>query len=306
MRLTFCCANTESAPWLVALQKALPKARITLWQSGAPLADYAIVWVPPQAFFDEQTALKGIFNIGAGVDALMRLRLPAGVPVIRLSDAGMGVEMAEYVCHAVAEMFRGFGRLRQAQTRAEWAPGGVPMRQDWPVGIMGFGILGQRVAQALRHFDYPVNAWSQTPREVAGVRHFVGPSELNVFLAASRVLVCLLPRTPQTENLLNFETLSQLPKGGCLINVARGALVVDDDLLALLDSGHLRAAWLDVFREEPLPAEHPFWHHPAITITPHMSAPTQLQASVEQIAQKLAALEKGLTVPGLVAMDRAY
>lgn len=306
MNISFCCANTESGPWLVALQKALPNARITLWQSGAPLADYAIVWAPPQGFFDEQTALKGIFNIGAGVDALMRLRLPAGVPVVRLSDAGMGVEMAEYVCHAVSDMFRDFGRLRQAQTQAQWAPGEVLSRQDWPVGIMGFGILGQRVAQALLQFGYPVNAWSQTPREVPGIRHFAGPSELDAFLAASRVLVCLLPRTPETENLLNHERLSKLPRGAGLINVARGALVVDEDLLALLNSGHLSAAWLDVFRQEPLPASHPFWRHPAITVTPHMSAPTQLQVSVDQIAQKLGALEAGLPLLGRVVTERGY
>ena len=306
MNISFCCANTESGPWLAALQKSLPNARITLWQHGAPLADYAVVWAPPQAFFDQQTALKGIFNIGAGVDALMRLRLPEGVPVVRLSDAGMGVEMAEYVCHAVSEFFRGFGRLREAQSRAQWMTGETPSRHDLSVGIMGFGILGQRVAEALRHFDYPVNAWSQTPRDVPGIRHFAGPKELSPFLAASRVLVCLLPRTLQTENLLNRETLSQLPPGACLINVARGALVVDEDVLALLDSGHLSAAWLDVFREEPLPGQHPFWHHPAIRVTPHMSGPTQLQASVDQIAQKLHQLEQGLPVTGLVKSARGY
>lgn len=306
MNISFCCANTESGPWLAALQKALPNARITLWQPGASLADYAVVWAPPQAFFDEQTALKGIFNIGAGVDALMRLRLPEGVPVVRLSDAGMGVEMAEYVCHAVSDFFRGFGRLRQAQSKAQWDSGEAPSRQDWPVGIMGFGILGQRVAETLRHFEYPVNAWSQTPRNVPGIAHFAGAKELGAFLAASRVLVCLLPRTPQTENLLNRETLSQLPRGACLINVARGALVVDDDLLALLDSGHLAGAWLDVFREEPLPVQHPFWRHPAVTVTPHMSGPTQLQASVDQIAQKLEQLAQGLPVPGLVKSTLGY
>lgn len=306
MNITFCCTNTESAPWLSALQQAIGQAHITLWQSGAPLADYAIVWAPPQAFFDQQTALKGIFNIGAGVDALMRLHLPPDVPVVRLSDAGMGVEMAEYVCHAVAEFYRGFARLRQAQRAAKWEPTSLPSRQQMPVGVMGFGILGQQVAKALQHFGYPVNAWSQTPRTVEGVRHYAGPSQLSAFLAASQVLVCLLPRTPQTENILNRETLSQLPSGACLINVARGALVVDEDLLALLEIGHLRAAWLDVFRQEPLPAEHPFWQHPAITVTPHISAPTQLGASVAQIAQKLAMLEAGLAVPGLVAMERAY
>jgi glyoxylate/hydroxypyruvate reductase A len=306
MNITFCCSNTEADLWLAALRVALPQAHITLWQSGAPLADYAIVWVPPQAFFDQQTALKGIFNIGAGVDALMRLRLPKGVPVVRLTDAGMGLEMAEYVCQAVAEFRRDFAGLRAAQARGQWQVPSVPSRQAFNVGIMGFGVLGQQVAKALRYFEYPVNAWSQTARHSDGIQHYAGESELGAFLAVSQVVVCLLPRTPQTENLLNHQRLSQLPQGAYLINVARGALVVDQDLLALLDSGHLKAAWLDVFRQEPLPPSHPFWHHPAITLTPHISAPTQLQASVDQIAHHIRCIDQGLPVPGQVALEKGY
>jgi glyoxylate/hydroxypyruvate reductase A len=218
----------------------------------------------------------------------------------------MGVEMAEYVCHAVAEFLRDFSGLRQAQAARQWTAAPTLSRREMPVGIMGFGVLGQRVAEALRHFEYPVNAWSASPRETPGVRHYWGQAQLPNFLAASRVLVCLLPKTPATENLLNAHTLSQLPQGAYLVNVARGALVVDKDLLLLLDSGHLKAAWLDVFRQEPLPTDHPFWNHPAITITPHISAPTQLHASVAQIAHHLQCLANGLPVAGQVERSRGY
>jgi glyoxylate/hydroxypyruvate reductase len=306
MNITFCCARTDPSPWLQALRLALPEANITLWEPGHPLARYAIVWAPPQQFFDEQTALKGIFNIGAGVDALMQLHLPQGVPVTRLRDAGMGFEMAEYVCHAVAEYFRDFAGLRVAQQRAEWAPRPPLSRQDFAVGILGFGVLGQHVARALLGFGYPVNAWSHKPQQHAGVRHFAGAGALADCLQASRVLVCLLPLTPHTKGILNRENLGQLQKGAYLINVARGAHLLTDDLLALLANGHLKGATLDVFEQEPLPADHPFWHHPAITVTPHMSAPTLLQPSVDQIATKLRLLEAGQPLPGLVVADRGY
>lgn len=177
--------------------------------------------------------------------------------------------------------------------------------QQMPVGIMGFGILGQQVAKALLHFGYPVNAWSQTPRSVEGVRHYAGPSQLSAFFGCQPSAGVLT--APNAPNRKYFEPRNPvaIALGGLSHQRGPGALVVDDDLLALLGTGHLRAAWLDVFRQEPLPAEHPFWQHPAITVTPHISAPTQLDASVAQIAQKLAMLEAEVATM-LVAMDRAY
>lgn len=306
MKITFCCTGTELEPWLAGLRAALPQAQVELWQAGAAPADYAVVWAPPQQFFDEQPQLKAVFAIGAGVDALLKLRLPASASFIRLDDAGMAVQMAEYVCHAVIRHFRELDRYAADISQGRWTVHPSRNRGDFAVGVMGLGVLGARVAQALAHFEFPVNGWSRTPKLLDGVRGFNGVAQLDAFLASSRVLVNLLPLTPDTTNILNRERLSRLQLGGYVINVARGAHLVDEDLLALLDSGHLAGATLDVFRTEPLPLDHPFWRHPKITITPHTSARTLRETSIAQIASKLAAIERGEPVAGLVDVGRGY
>ena len=304
--ITFCCTNTDPDPWLSGLRAALPDAEVSLWQPGAAAADYAVVWAPPQAFIDEQPGLKALFNIGAGVDALLRLRLPPGMQVVRLDDAGMSVQMAEYVCQAVIRHFREFDVAEADMAAGKWAFRKPRSRADFAVGIMGLGVLGSRVAQALQAFDFPVNGWSRSAKPatgaLAGVHSFAGDAQLPDFLAASRVLVNLLPLTAQTENILNHANLSLLPAGAYVINVARGAHLVDADLLALLDSGHLAGATLDVFRTEPLPAGHPFWQHPKLTLTPHTSARTLRDESVAQIARKIRALEAGQPISSLAGV----
>lgn len=306
MRIVYFSADQDGDKWLPGLRAALPGAQIALWQAGAAQADYAIVWKPPQQLLDEQQHLKALFNTGAGVDALMKLRLPAGVPVIRLDDAGMSVQMAEYVCHALVRHFREFDGYEADMGKGQWSFRKPRDRKEFPVGVLGMGVLGERVAKAVAHFEFPVNGWSRSPKAVDGVQGFHGPDQLNAFLAASRVLVCLLPLTPDTQDLLNAERLSRLQPGGYVINVARGAHIVDADLLALLDSGYLAGATLDVFRVEPLPADHAFWKHPKITLTPHTSARTLRGESIAQIANKIAALQRGETVAGRVDVARGY
>ena len=306
MRILFCCLDTKAQPWLEGLRAEFPGAEVEVWSAGAPAADYAVVWTPPQQFIDEQTRLKGIFNIGAGVDALMKLRLPPGVPVVRLDDAGMSVQMAEYVCHAVIRHFREFDGYDLDAAEGKWSYRKPRLRTDFPVGVMGLGVLGERVSRALAQFDFPVMGWSRSAKTIPGVQCFSGDAGFNDFLAASRSLVCLLPLTPGTENILRRDTLARLQPGGYLINVARGSHLVDGDLIALLDSGHLAGAILDVFRTEPLPPDHPFWTHPKITITPHTSARTLRGESIAQIASKIRALQRGKAVAGIVNPVRGY
>ena len=306
MKITFCCTDTKAEPWLAGLRAALPDAEVGLWQPGAPAANHAVVWAPPQQFFDEQTQLKGVFNIGAGVDALLQLRLPAQATVVRLDDAGMSVQMAEYVCHAVIRHFREFDGYQADVKAGKWSYRKPRSRADFSVGVMGLGVLGERVARALQVFEFPVNGWSRSAKVIAGVTGFAGAGQLNDFLASSRVLVNLLPLTPDTRDILRLETLSKLQPGGYVINVARGAHLVDDDLIALLDSGHLAGATLDVFRVEPLPPGHPFWQHRKITITPHTSARTLRDESIAQIAGKIGALQRGEPVAGIVDAIRGY
>lgn len=309
MNISFCCTGTKAQPWLEGLRAAFPGAGVDVWSAGAPPADYAVVWTPPQQFIDEQTQLKGLFNIGAGVDALMALRLPPGVPVVRLDDAGMSVQMAEYVCHAVIRHFRELGGYEADMAQGKWSYRKPHQRADFPVGVMGLGILGERVSRALAQFDFPVRGWSRSAKSIPGVQCFSGDAGFNDFLAASRMLVCLLPLTPDTENIMRHDTLARLQPGGYVINVARGHHLVDDDLIALIDSGHLAGATLDVFRTEPLPAAHPFWTHPKITLTPHTSARTLREESIAQIVGKIQALERGEAVAsleGVVDLNKGY
>lgn len=306
MRIAFCCTDTKAEPWLQGLGQALPRATIEVWQPGAAPADYAVVWAPPQQFLDEQPGLKALFNIGAGVDALLKLRLPAGAQVVRLDDAGMSVQMAEYVSHAVIRHFREFDAYEADMREGRWSFRKPRSRADFPVGVMGLGVLGARVAQALSVFEFPVHGWSRTPKVLEGVRTHHGDVGLQTFLSSCRVLVNLLPLTPDTRDILNRETLGRLLPGGYLVNVARGAHLVEEDLLALLDSGHLAGAMLDVFRTEPLPPEHPFWRHPKLTLTPHTSARTLRDESIAQIAGKIRALEAGQPIAGLVDRFRGY
>ncbi len=306
MNITICCTDTKTEPWVAGLRAALPGAHVSVWQPGDPQADFAVVWAPPQQFLDEQPGLRVLFNIGAGVDALLRLRLPPGAQVVRLDDAGMSVQMAEYVCHAVIRHFRELDAYEADMRGGRWGYRKPRLRSEFTVGVMGLGVLGERVARALAHFEFPVLGWSRSPKQVPGVRAFHGAEQFDGFLAASRVLVNLLPLTPETENLLDRATLSRLPAGAYLVNVARGAHVVEEDLLALVDSGHLAGATLDVFRTEPLPAGHPFWNHPRIVATPHTSARTLRDESIAQIAGKIAALQRGEPLAGVVDLARGY
>jgi len=313
MNITFCCTHTNPKAWLQALGAALPEHDITLWDAEAPhrnaAADAAIVWAPPQAFFDQQPALKVAFNLGAGVDALLEKRLPPDLAVIRLDDAGMSVQMAEYVLQAVVRYFREFAAYEQDMRAGEWSFRRPRQRQDFTVGIMGCGVLGQRVAMALQHFEYPVAGWSRRPKVLSGVQMYAGDAALPDFFAACAVVVCLLPLTPETQHILCARNLKHLPVGSYVVNAARGAHLVESDLLALLDGGHLAGATLDVYTTEPLPEDHAFRRHEKITCTPHAAARTLRDASVVQIVGKLQQWASGTPahqLPGYVDLARGY
>jgi glyoxylate/hydroxypyruvate reductase A len=308
LRLLFYTAGENAASWLEALRRAFPDVRIDGWPSTvAGEADYALVWQPPVELLRSLARVKAIFNLGAGVDSVPDLStLPRNVRLVRLEDAGMAEQMAEYVCHAVLRRYREFDAYAEQQRIAEWRQRPRLSKSEFTVGILGLGVLGTAVATALVPFGFPLRAWSRTQKLSAGVATSTGFSELDDFLAGVRVLVCLLPLTSQTQGLLDRARLSRLPRGAYLVNVSRGALIVDDDLLALLDNDQLAGATLDVFRDEPLPQEHRFWHHPRVTLTPHVSAVTLVEESVAQIAAKIHCLEAGLPITGVVGREHGY
>ena len=301
------------ARWAGALGERLPGAQVFEW--GAPgseapepvRADYAVGWRPPADFFSRVRLARAFFSAGAGVDHLLdHPGLPASLALFRLEDAGMGAQMAQYCCLEVLRRFRRQQDYEQQQRDRVWRELEPPAIERFQVGLFGLGVLGARVARALREFGFPVLGYSRTPRSVEGVECFSGPGSLPRFLARCSALILLAPLTPDTDSLFDHRHLRMLPRGAWLINVARGALVVDADLIAAIDDGHLGGATLDVFRTEPLPAEHPFWQHPRIRVTPHVSAITLVEESAAQIARNIAALERGEAVGGVVDRSRGY
>lgn len=302
-------AGTALQGWMAAFQSALPEAQLRVWYPGDMTpADYAIVWKPPAAMLQDRTRLKAIFNLGAGVDAILQLgeALSADVPLIRLDDAGMGEQMADYVVHSVLRYFRRFDEFALQQGDAMWRSLPVPDKRDFPIGILGMGVLGLRIATAIGTLGFPVHGWSRSDRQVEGVHMHAGSDGLDRFLGMSKIVVCALPLTAETTGLLNVHVLGKMQRGSYLINVARGAHVVEEDLLLLVQEGHIAAATLDVCRQEPLPPDHPFWHEPRITVTPHISAMTRREESVRQIVAKIRRLQLGLEVEGVVDRSKGY
>lgn len=308
MKILFFGGGTQSAAgWVPALRAALPGHEVEGWTPGLPpVYDLAAVWGPPQQLFDEQPQLRAVFNLGAGVDKLMSLRLPQHALVLRLEDVGMGVQMAEYVCHAVIRFYRQFDQYTMQQRAAQWQRLQPRARADFPVGVMGLGTLGTRVLQALRAFEFPLLGWSRTRHAMDGVHCLAGERELPDFLAATRILVCLLPLTPATRGMLNAERLGLLRPDAYLINVARGGLVVEEDLRAALSSGHVAGATLDVMAQEPLPPDHWLWSQPGVALTPHVSAQTLQSETIAALQQAVADLTAGKEPRGRVDQTRGY
>ena len=309
MRILLYRGDGVIEPWARDFAQALPQAETVAWQEGQTLepCDYAVLWAPTPALLDQLSRVKAIFLMGAGVDAILKFgdALP-DVPVIRLGDAGMGEQMAEYVAYAVLRYFRRFDEYEQQARQGIWNPLAARRKEEFTVGVLGLGKLGVPVVRALRQLGFPVRGWGRTPRDIPGVECHAGMDALDGFLGGSQVLVCMLPLTPETNNLLDRARLSKLPEGAYLVNVARGAQVAEPDLLGLIRAGHIAGATLDVFRNEPLPAPHPFWSEPRITITPHISALTLREEAVRQIAHKITMLEQGEHVADVVDRQRGY
>ncbi len=299
-----------TALWVQDFAELLPQAQVVIWREGQPAqpCDYAVVWAPPPAMLAELTLVKAIFNCGAGVDGLLRYgdALPNTIPIVRLGDAGMGMQMAEYVTHAVLRYLRRFDEYQVQANGGHWQPLIPHNKEDFTVGVLGIGVLGSAVLNALACFGFPLRGWSRTQKSMPGVTCFSGDDGLDEFLRGTRVLVCMLPLTAQTSNLLDRANLSKLQPASYLINVARGALVAEPDLLMLIKSGQIKGATLDALRHEPLPLQHPFWNEPAITLTPHISALTLRRESVAQIAQKMLLLEAGQPILDVIDRSLGY
>ncbi len=296
----------DAEQWCDALAKRLPGAEVMT--SSAPAerrreADYLAVWKPSEALLREPVDLKGIVNLGAGVDALLdNPGLPEGVPIVKLRDAGMAELIGDYVRYGILHFQRDFDRYQRQQAQREWREHAVVDKADWPVGVLGLGAIGAKVAAMVAADGFPVHGWSRSPRSLDGITCHHGDAGLDALLGQVRSLVLLLPDTPATRHIIDATALARLPEGASLINPGRGTLI---DETALLDAlgpdgegadatgGRLRGALLDAFPAEPLPEDSPLWSHPRVRITPHMAGPTPLGKAVDQVADALRAFEAG-------------
>ena len=312
MEIMFYHPTFDTAWWLNALAKAIPGANIREWKPGDnEPADYALVWHPPVEML-EGRKLKAVFALGAGVDSILsKLKahpemLDASIPLFRLEDTGMGLQMQEYAVSQVLHWFRRFDDYQALKNQSTWQPLPEYDRDEFTVGIMGAGVLGAKVAEALQAWGFPLRCWSRSRKSWPGVESFAGAEELGAFLNQTRVLINLLPNTAETVGIINSGLLNQLRDGAYLLNLARGVHVNEDDLLAALNSEKLKGAMLDVFSCEPLPKESPLWQHPRVAMTPHIAAVTRPAEAVDYISRTVAHLERGESVTGQVDRVRGY
>lgn len=312
MEIIFYHPTFNAAWWVNVLEKALPHARVREWKAGDNHpADYALVWQPPVEMLAGRP-LKAVFALGAGVDSILSKlnahpeMLDASIPLFRLEDTGMGLQMQEYAVSQVLHWFRRFDDYQALKNQAIWKPLPEYTREEFGVGIMGAGVLGSKVAESLQAWGFPLRCWSRSRKSWPGVESYAGREELRAFLNQTRVLINLLPNTAQTVGIINSELLDQLPDGAYVLNLARGVHVQEADLLAALDSGKLKGAMLDVFSQEPLPQESPLWRHPRVAMTPHIAAVTRPAEAIDYIARTITQLEKGEPVTGQVDRARGY
>lgn len=312
MEIIFYHPTFDTPWWIAALEKQLPGARVREWKSGDnEPADYALVWHPPVEMLQGRE-LKAVFALGAGVDSILsKLRehpemLPLSIPLFRLEDTGMGLQMQEYAVSQVLHWFRRFDDYQALKQETRWEPLPEFTRDEFTIGIMGAGVLGSKVAESLLAWGFPVRVWSRSHKDWPNVQSFAGESEMGEFLRETRVLINLLPNTAETVGIINHALLNQLQDQSYLLNLARGVHVNEDELLRALENGKLKGAMLDVFSREPLPVESPLWRHPRVAMTPHIAAVTRPQEAIAYIGKTITGLERGETVTGQVDRARGY
>lgn len=272
--------------WAAKIKAAAPSIDLRVWpEYGArDDIDFILCWRPPQGELRQYPRLKCIASMGAGVDHILSdPQLPPHTPITRIVHPSMPQSMSEYVIMSVLNHIRHTNRHRLQQSRKIWRVKVPLMAADTRIGVMGLGQLGQDAARKFVGLGFPVSGWSRAPKQIDQVDTYAGQASLPDFLESANVLICMLPLTPETQGILNRPVFETLPAGAYVINVARGPHLVEPDLLDMLASGHLSGACLDVFNQEPLPPTHPFWDHPKITITPHISSLTNPKAVVPQI-----------------------
>jgi glyoxylate/hydroxypyruvate reductase A len=306
--------NWAAGRWRERFLRVCPDRTVALIPDDAidpTLVKYAAVWKPKPGALRLYPNLDVIFNLGAGVDAVLADATLPDVPLVRVAVGDLTQRMTEYVVMHVLMHHRRQGYYAESQEKRVWAPKLQWAARELRVGIMGLGVLGRDAAEVLARLGFDVAGWSATAKSLPGIACFAGQAQLGAFLARTDILVCLLPLTQQTRGILSRKLFAQLARDGKLggpviINAGRGGLQVEDDILRALDDGTLGAATLDVFGTEPLPADSPFWSHPKVTLSPHNAADTDPDAISVYVAEQIAAFERGEKLANLVDRNSGY
>ena len=306
--LLFKCDHTEPGPWLAALDEQLPEHEVRVFPGVGRREDidYALVFAPPPGLLASLPNLRAIFSMWAGVDHLASDPELPEVPVIRMVERCMTASMTAHVVQQVLDLHTQALDYRAQQAAGIWRQREFTAPWQRRVGILGLGTLGGDAAEKLAMLRFDVAGWSRSPKEIAAIACYHGEEGLAKFLARTDILVCLLPMTEATRGILNLSLFSRLPHGAALVNCARGGHLVEDDLLAALERGQISAAALDVFNEEPLPPEHPFWGHPRIVVTPHVAAFSVPATAIESVAANIRRMDAGEDPLHVVDFERGY
>ncbi|MBT5081899.1 MAG: glyoxylate/hydroxypyruvate reductase A [Rhodospirillaceae bacterium] len=269
--------------------------------------DYALVYWPPHGLIASLPNVKAVLSIAAGCDHILAdPQLPPQLPIVRMVDDYLAAMMAEYAVYGVLHFHRDMHTYRQEQLASHWNRGWPLYTPETAVGILGLGAIGGDCAAKLGAMGFQVHGWSRRPKSLAGVTCHHGPAGLLEMAGQCRYLVCVLPLTPQTQGIINKDLINAMPRGGFIVNIARGGHQVDEDLLAALDSGQLGGIFLDVFNAEPLPAEHPYWQHNKVWMTPHIAGELMPRSCAKSVVANIRRIEAGEPVPHLLDKSEGY
>jgi glyoxylate/hydroxypyruvate reductase A len=301
--------DEETQDWVDRLRQLLPDRKVRPLDDPGPPEDvsYAVVWAPPAGAIARFPRLKAVVSVGAGIDHVLRdPHLPKHLPILRTTGPEMVQRLREYVALHVLTHHRQLALTDANQARGVWQQIVTPPAQRRRVGVMGLGHIGGQCALTLAALGFDVAGWSRSPKSLPGIEAFVGPEGLEPFLARTETLVCLLPLTPETKDILNAKAFAAMPRGAALVNAGRGGHLVEADLLAALDSGQLSGATLDVFRTEPLPADHPLWRHPGVRVTPHIASYIDPATGAGVVAENIHQFEASGRLPDMAYAGRGY
>jgi len=296
--------------WSSGLQEAMPEMDIKVYPDEGDVNDieYAVVWKHPRGILKKYPNLKAILSLGAGVDHIISdSELPKGLPIVRLVDKKLTHEMYLHSLHWVLHFHSDQYLYRIQQQSREWIQQSSVQSEDRTIGIMGLGNIGKAIGDSLVNLDFKVIGWGARPKNSTGeIEYYYGHEQLSEFLSQTDILINILPLTENTKNILTKNELKLLPKGSFIINIGRGGIINENDLLSFLNSGHINAAALDVFAQEPLPENNSLWGHSSVYITPHIAGQSNPGSAAKTIAENIRLIEKGESPYPIYSLNSGY